>query len=88
MDDADIHRFAQYTIMPSMAFLMSRLYRLSPELTAGVILVGCCPGRQLTTLPQTQTVGLQKLMVETGHERHVDYIFDQSRTSFVRPVPA
>ena len=35
---------AQFTIMPALAFLLSRLFHLDPALTAGVILVGCCPG--------------------------------------------
>lgn len=35
---------AQYTIMPFLAFALSRLFHLDPALTAGVILVGACPG--------------------------------------------
>lgn len=35
---------AQFTIMPLLAFVLARLFRLSPELTVGVILVGTCPG--------------------------------------------
>ena len=35
---------AQFTIMPLLAFLLTRLFRLSPELVIGVILVGTCPG--------------------------------------------
>lgn len=35
---------AQYTIMPLLAFGLSRLFGLDPALTAGVILVGTCPG--------------------------------------------
>ena len=35
---------AQFTIMPALAFLLSRLFHLDPALTAGVVLVGCCPG--------------------------------------------
>ena len=35
---------AQYTIMPILAFLLAHLFRLDPALTAGVVLVGCCPG--------------------------------------------
>lgn len=35
---------AQFTIMPLLAFLLTRLFRLSPELAIGVILVGTCPG--------------------------------------------
>lgn len=35
---------AQYTIMPLLAFGLSRLFGLDNALTAGVILVGTCPG--------------------------------------------
>ena len=36
--------FAQYTIMPLLAFGLSHLFGLDTALTAGVILVGTCPG--------------------------------------------
>lgn len=36
--------FAQYTIMPLLAFALSRIFGLDAALTAGVILVGTCPG--------------------------------------------
>eukprot|EP00897_Mesotaenium_endlicherianum_P009591 jgi/Mesen1/8660/ME000504S08101 len=35
---------AQYAIMPAMGLLASHLFWLSPELSAGLILVSCCPG--------------------------------------------
>ena len=35
---------AQYVIMPALAFCLSRLFNLDSALTAGVILVGTCPG--------------------------------------------
>ena len=35
---------AQFTIMPLLAFLLTRLFRLSTDLAIGVILVGTCPG--------------------------------------------
>jgi bile acid:Na+ symporter, BASS family len=35
---------AQFTIMPLLAFLLTKIFKLSPELTIGVILVGSCPG--------------------------------------------
>lgn len=35
---------AQYTIMPGIAWCLSRLFNLPPDLSIGVILVGCCPG--------------------------------------------
>lgn len=34
----------QYTLMPLIGFVISRTLGLSPELTAGVVLLGCCPG--------------------------------------------
>lgn len=34
----------QFTIMPLLAFALTGLFRLPPELAVGVILVGCCPG--------------------------------------------
>src|SRR5690625_778029 len=36
--------FAQYTIMPLLAFGLATVYHLPPEVAVGVILVGCCPG--------------------------------------------
>ncbi len=35
---------AQFTIMPFVAYALTRLFDLSPELSIGIILVGCCPG--------------------------------------------
>jgi len=35
---------AQFTVMPLLAFLLARVFRLEPALAIGVILVGCCPG--------------------------------------------
>ncbi|QSS99646.1 bile acid:sodium symporter family protein [Pontibacillus sp. ALD_SL1] len=35
---------AQFTIMPLLAFALAMLLPVSPEVAAGVILVGCCPG--------------------------------------------
>ncbi len=35
---------AQFTIMPLVAFGLTRLFDLPPEVAAGVVLVGCCPG--------------------------------------------
>lgn len=42
--DVFIGAIGQFTIMPMVAYLLSRLLNLSPELTLGLILVGCCPG--------------------------------------------
>ena len=35
---------AQFTVMPFVAFGLSKLFGLNPYLSAGIILVGCCPG--------------------------------------------
>lgn len=42
--DILIGELAQFVIMPMLAWILSRVLSLSPELTLGVILVGCCPG--------------------------------------------
>ena len=34
----------QFVVMPVLAFVLARLFRLPDELAIGVILVGCCPG--------------------------------------------
>ncbi|MCB1176643.1 MAG: bile acid:sodium symporter family protein [Leptospiraceae bacterium] len=36
--------FLQFTVMPLSRFFISKLFNLSPELSAGVILVSSCPG--------------------------------------------
>lgn len=35
---------AQYTIMPALAYFLSRVFYLPTDIALGVILVGCCPG--------------------------------------------
>ncbi|SBW10926.1 Uncharacterized sodium-dependent transporter YocS [uncultured Alphaproteobacteria bacterium] len=35
---------AQFTVMPLVAFALTRVVPMSPEIAAGVVLVGCCPG--------------------------------------------
>lgn len=35
---------AQFMVMPSLAFMLCKLFNLAPEIAIGVILVGCCPG--------------------------------------------
>ncbi len=42
--DVVIGAVTQFTIMPLLAYLLTVAFRLSPELTVGVILVGTCPG--------------------------------------------
>lgn len=42
--DVIIGCVAQFTIMPLLAFVLSRLFNLDEALAVGVVLVGCCPG--------------------------------------------
>lgn len=42
--DIFIGACAQYTIMPLIAWSLTRLFHLDPSLSIGIILVGCCPG--------------------------------------------
>lgn len=42
--DVVIGAVCQYTLMPLLAFLLCKVFRLPPELAVGVILVGTCPG--------------------------------------------
>lgn len=35
---------SQFVIMPGLAFILAKVFHLSPEIAVGVILVGCCPG--------------------------------------------
>ena len=42
--DVLIGCLAQFTIMPLLAWLLVKIFRLPDELALGVILVGCCPG--------------------------------------------
>lgn len=42
--DIIIGSLAQFTIMPTTAWLLTKAFGLSDELAIGVILVGCCPG--------------------------------------------
>ena len=42
--DVGIGVFAQFTIMPLVAYLLTQAFSLSPDLAVGVILVGTCPG--------------------------------------------
>ncbi len=41
--DVVIGTVAQFTIMPLLAYILAKVFGLSPELTVGVILVGTCP---------------------------------------------
>lgn len=42
--DVLIGCLAQFTIMPLLAFALTKVFQLPPELAIGVILVGTCPG--------------------------------------------
>ena len=42
--DICIGAIAQYTIMPLVAWTLTRIFGLDPYLSVGIILVGCCPG--------------------------------------------
>ena len=42
--DVALGTLMQFAVMPLLGLGLSRLFHLSPELTVGVILVGCCPG--------------------------------------------
>ncbi len=42
--DVFVGALAQFTIMPLIAFCLAKIFQLPPELAAGVILVGTCPG--------------------------------------------
>lgn len=42
--DICLGTLAQFTVMPFVAYALSHLFGLSPELAVGIILVGCCPG--------------------------------------------
>ena len=42
--DVIIGCLAQFTVMPLLAWVLARLFRLDEALALGVVLVGCCPG--------------------------------------------
>ena len=57
--------FAQFSIMPTAAYVISNMMQLPPELAAGLILVGCAPGgtaSNLVTLIAGADVALSVLM--------------------------
>jgi bile acid:Na+ symporter, BASS family len=60
---------AQYTVMPLASLFSARLFNLSPELTMGLILVGCAPGgtaSNLVTMIAKADVALSILMTTTS----------------------
>ncbi|MCI7081588.1 MAG: bile acid:sodium symporter family protein [Paraprevotella sp.] len=42
--DIFIGSMAQFTVMPLLAWSLSHVFHLNPYMSAGLILVGCCPG--------------------------------------------
>ncbi len=48
--DVLIGCLAQFTVMPLVAWVLVRLFRLPADLALGVILVGCCPGGTASTV--------------------------------------
>lgn len=42
--EVSIGVLCQFVLMPLLAWVLARLFRLPPELAVGVLLVGCCPG--------------------------------------------
>lgn len=42
--DIIIGAVAQFTVMPFLAFALTKIFGLNPYLSVGIILVGCCPG--------------------------------------------
>ena len=42
--DVLIGCLAQFTVMPLLAWILTKAFALPPDLALGVILVGCCPG--------------------------------------------
>jgi BASS family bile acid:Na+ symporter len=42
--DICLGTLAQFTVMPFVAYGLTKVFHLSPELSIGIILVGCCPG--------------------------------------------
>mmetsp|Transcript_24976 Transcript_24976/g.25190 ORF Transcript_24976/g.25190 Transcript_24976/m.25190 type:complete len:406 (+) Transcript_24976:79-1296(+) len=56
---------SQYTIMPLLAYFITKLFAFSSDLSAGIILVGCAPGgtaSNLVTLIAQADVALSVLM--------------------------
>ncbi len=40
----------QFTIMPFTAFVLVKIFNISPELSLGIIILGCCPGGTASNL--------------------------------------
>ena len=75
--DVIIGCIAQFTLMPFLAFLLTKLFGLDPELAIGVILVGTCPGGTSSKMcirdsPSPEEAGpVVPNPAETGHPESV-----------------
>ena len=60
--DVLIGCLAQFTVMPFLAWALTKAFALPPDLALGVILVGCCPGgtasNVITYLAKGDTIGM------------------------------
>ncbi|KAA3463357.1 putative sodium/metabolite cotransporter BASS1, chloroplastic isoform X1 [Gossypium australe] len=67
---------AQHTIMPTFAMVISKSLGLSPSLSVGLILLGCCPGGAASTVVRISFLILTPLltMVLAGTYVPVDVI--------------
>jgi hypothetical protein len=76
----------QYTIMPSLGFVLSRLPGMSPPFAAGIILVACCPGgtaSNIITYLAKADVGLSVMMTTA---RSATSLQNQSCSSSRKPL--
>ena len=67
--DVAIGVFAQFIIMPLLAVLLTKIIPMSPEVAAGVILVGCCPGGTSSNVMTYLSKGDVALLGRL-HQRH------------------
>ena len=77
--DILIGTVAQYTLMPLIAFTISKALGLSPALTVGLILVGCCPhhygamsAQEERFVAARQHLPLKKFFLDDKDYRHSD----------------
>ena len=69
--DVIIGCVSQFTIMPLLAFLLTKLFNLPVELAVGVILVGTCPRRYLLQRYDLLSEGRRSLI--RGHDQRVHH---------------
>ncbi len=48
----------QYSILPLLAVAISRVLNLSPAFSVGLILLGCCPGGQVSEWGQSRSLAV------------------------------